>query len=182
MCSIASWSSCLGKRAMDIRDAKQIGTKCVRCHGQANVLIEGWAPDGPAEENPWTCPRCHAANTILESQAKSLASRCWLGEATATVILSSEALSAPGRQTDPSLITGKARNGAPASPGCGAARRLHRRRWWQPAVTTALRPGGSFTMSQWTLSPSRLVSSLVAQSTDRVELHRAPGGPDARRD
>jgi len=45
-------------------DAKPIVTKCVRCHGQANVLIDGWT-DGPAEESPWTCPRCHAANTIL---------------------------------------------------------------------------------------------------------------------
>jgi Zn finger protein HypA/HybF involved in hydrogenase expression len=52
---------------MDIRDAKPIGTKCVSCQGQANVLIEGWTPDGPTEESPWTCPRCHAANTILVS-------------------------------------------------------------------------------------------------------------------
>jgi Zn finger protein HypA/HybF involved in hydrogenase expression len=50
---------------MDIRDAEPIGTKCVRCHGQANVLMDGWTPDGPPEENTWTCPRCHAANTIV---------------------------------------------------------------------------------------------------------------------
>ena len=50
---------------MDIRDVKPTGTKCVRCHGQTNVLIEGWTPGGPAEEKPWTCPRCHASNTII---------------------------------------------------------------------------------------------------------------------
>jgi Zn finger protein HypA/HybF involved in hydrogenase expression len=50
---------------MDIRDAKPIGTSCVRCQGQANVLLEGWTSDGPAEENRWTCPRCQAANTIV---------------------------------------------------------------------------------------------------------------------
>ena len=49
---------------MDIRDVKPIGTQCVRCHGQANVLIEGWTPDGPTEKGEWPCPRCHAANTL----------------------------------------------------------------------------------------------------------------------
>lgn len=50
---------------MDIRDVKPIGTQCVRCHGQANVLIEGWTPDGPTEKGEWPCPRCHAANTLM---------------------------------------------------------------------------------------------------------------------
>ncbi len=50
---------------MDIRDAKPIGTKCEGCHGQANVLIEGWTPDGPSEKSQWTCPRCYAANAIM---------------------------------------------------------------------------------------------------------------------
>jgi hypothetical protein len=49
---------------MDIRDLKPIGTKCARCQGQANVLLDARTPDGPAEEYPWTCPRCHTANTI----------------------------------------------------------------------------------------------------------------------
>jgi hypothetical protein len=51
--------------AMDTRDAKTIGTKCIRCHGQANVLIEGWMPDGQTEKGQWTCPRCHAAHAIM---------------------------------------------------------------------------------------------------------------------
>ena len=49
----------------DIREAKPIGTQCVRCEGQANVLIEGWTLDGPAEKSQWTCPRCDAANAIM---------------------------------------------------------------------------------------------------------------------
>jgi Zn finger protein HypA/HybF involved in hydrogenase expression len=49
---------------MDIRDAKPVGTKCARCHGQANVLVEEWTPDGQAEETRWTCPRCQEANAI----------------------------------------------------------------------------------------------------------------------
>ena len=49
---------------MDIREAKPIGTRCVRCDGQANVLIEEWTADRPIEESVWTCPRCHAANAI----------------------------------------------------------------------------------------------------------------------
>jgi hypothetical protein len=48
-----------------IRDAKPIGTHCIGCHGQANVLIEGWTPEGETGEKSWTCPRCQAANTIL---------------------------------------------------------------------------------------------------------------------
>lgn len=44
-----------------------MGTECVGCRGQANVLVEGWTPDGPMQEHPWTCPRCGAANTILVS-------------------------------------------------------------------------------------------------------------------
>ena len=50
---------------MDIRDAKPIETHCIRCHGQTNVLLEGWTPDGPTEKRQWTCPRCHAANEIV---------------------------------------------------------------------------------------------------------------------
>ena len=49
---------------MGISNAKPIGTTCDGCHGQANVLIDGWTPDGPAQERSWTCPRCQAANTI----------------------------------------------------------------------------------------------------------------------
>ena len=49
---------------MDIRDAEPLTTECARCHGQANVLVEGWTPDRQAEETQWTCPRCHAANAI----------------------------------------------------------------------------------------------------------------------
>jgi len=49
---------------MDIKDAKPIGTRCVCCAGQANVLIEEWATDRPTEQLRWTCPRCQAANTI----------------------------------------------------------------------------------------------------------------------
>jgi hypothetical protein len=51
--------------AMDTRNVKPIGTKCASCHGLANVLIEGGTPDGPTEAHLWTCPRCHAANTIV---------------------------------------------------------------------------------------------------------------------
>jgi hypothetical protein len=55
---------------MDITDATPIGTRCVRCDGQANVLIEkvlreGWTPDAAAMETQWTCPRCQAVNTIV---------------------------------------------------------------------------------------------------------------------
>ena len=50
---------------MDIRDAKPIGTNCIRCDGQANVLLAGGTPDSPTEETSWTCPRCLAANTIM---------------------------------------------------------------------------------------------------------------------
>lgn len=50
---------------MDNRDAKPIGTQCVRCHRQVNVLMEGWTPNGPTEKSIWTCPRCHAANDII---------------------------------------------------------------------------------------------------------------------
>jgi hypothetical protein len=50
---------------MDIRNVKPIGTQCVRCHGQANVLIKGWTPDGPTEKSWWICPRCDAANAIM---------------------------------------------------------------------------------------------------------------------
>ena len=49
---------------MDIREAKPIGTRCVRCDGQANVLIEEWTLDRPLAESRWTCPRCGAANVI----------------------------------------------------------------------------------------------------------------------
>jgi bacterioferritin-associated ferredoxin len=49
---------------MDIREAKPIGTRCKRCDGQANVLIEEGTADRPIEESVWTCPRCHAANAI----------------------------------------------------------------------------------------------------------------------
>jgi hypothetical protein len=55
----------LGRLRMDIREVKPIASQCVRCHGQANVLIEGWTPDGPTEKSQWTCPRCHAANAIM---------------------------------------------------------------------------------------------------------------------
>jgi bacterioferritin-associated ferredoxin len=64
------WLSALRERKsqytarMDIRDARPIGTRCVRCDGQANVLIEEWTADHPIEETVWTCPRCHAANAI----------------------------------------------------------------------------------------------------------------------
>jgi hypothetical protein len=50
---------------MDISNVKPIGTECVHCHEQANVLIEGWTPDGPAEKGGWICPRCHAANALM---------------------------------------------------------------------------------------------------------------------
>jgi transcriptional regulator with XRE-family HTH domain len=56
------------------RDAKLIGTHCVGCHGQANVLIEGWAPDGQMEKNSWICPHCQW-ETQSWSKAKSLVSR-----------------------------------------------------------------------------------------------------------
>jgi hypothetical protein len=46
-------------------DVKPIGTKCIRCDGQANVLIAAWTPEGLTEETSWTCPRCLAANTIM---------------------------------------------------------------------------------------------------------------------
>jgi hypothetical protein len=49
----------------DIREAKPFRDHCVRCEGQANVLIEGWTPDGRAETSQWTCPRCQAANAIV---------------------------------------------------------------------------------------------------------------------
>ena len=49
---------------MDIKDAKPIGTRCLHCDGQANVLIEEWTPDCPTEEGFWTCPRCDGANVI----------------------------------------------------------------------------------------------------------------------
>jgi hypothetical protein len=42
-----------------------IGSKCARCQGQTNVLIDRRTPDGPLEEHSWTCPRCHTTNTIL---------------------------------------------------------------------------------------------------------------------
>ena len=65
----AMWRSALREKAavhcrVDIRDAKPIGTMCVRCDGQANVLIEVWTADRPIQESVWTCPRCHAANAI----------------------------------------------------------------------------------------------------------------------
>lgn len=50
---------------MDIRNVKPIGTECVHCHGQANVLIEGWTPDGLTDKGGWTCPRCHGANALM---------------------------------------------------------------------------------------------------------------------
>ena len=50
---------------MDIRDATPIETRCIRCRGQANVLIEAWTPDRPSQESQWTCPRCQAANAIV---------------------------------------------------------------------------------------------------------------------
>jgi hypothetical protein len=50
---------------MDMKNVKPIGTRCLGCQGQANVLIEGWTLDGPLEVQAWTCPRCRAANTIL---------------------------------------------------------------------------------------------------------------------
>jgi hypothetical protein len=50
---------------MDIRNLKPIGTTCVGCHEQTNVLLEGWTPDGPMQAQQWSCPRCRAAHTIL---------------------------------------------------------------------------------------------------------------------
>lgn len=52
---------------MDIRDAKPVGTECVDCHGNVNVLLEGWTAGGHEQQQPWTCPRCGAANTIVVS-------------------------------------------------------------------------------------------------------------------
>jgi hypothetical protein len=50
---------------MEVSKVKPIGTKCVACQGQANVLMEGWTLDGAMEVQAWTCPRCRASNTIL---------------------------------------------------------------------------------------------------------------------
>jgi hypothetical protein len=50
---------------MDIRNVKPVGSSCVACHGQTNVVIEGWTLDGPLEIQQWTCPRCRVPNTIL---------------------------------------------------------------------------------------------------------------------
>jgi hypothetical protein len=50
---------------MDVRNLRPIGTRCVGCQGQANVLMEGWTLDGPMEVQQWSCPRCRAANTVL---------------------------------------------------------------------------------------------------------------------
>jgi hypothetical protein len=50
---------------MDIRNVEPVGSRCVACHGDANVLIEGWTLDGPLEIQQWTCPRCRMPNTML---------------------------------------------------------------------------------------------------------------------
>ena len=50
---------------MDIRNLKPVGSSCVACHGDANVVIEGWTLDGPLEIQHWTCPRCRVPNTIM---------------------------------------------------------------------------------------------------------------------
>jgi hypothetical protein len=44
---------------------KIVPSTCSQCQGSVNVLLSGWTPDGPPQENPWTCPRCQAANTIV---------------------------------------------------------------------------------------------------------------------
>jgi hypothetical protein len=52
---------------MDIRNAKPVHTSCAHCHGQANVLMEEWAPEREAEAAQWTCPYCQAVNAITVS-------------------------------------------------------------------------------------------------------------------
>jgi hypothetical protein len=59
---------------VEIRNAQPIVTECVGCRRQANVLVEGWTPDGPMEEHPWTCPRC-GARTRSSSQVSRWGSR-----------------------------------------------------------------------------------------------------------
>jgi hypothetical protein len=56
--------ACEVKHAEIAMAVKPIGTTCIRCDGQANVLIAGWTPEGP-EETSWTCPRCLTANPIV---------------------------------------------------------------------------------------------------------------------
>ena len=93
---------------MDINKAKPIGTRCIACYGQTNVLMAGWTIDGEPEVQHWTCPRCSALNTIMV-QGKVI------GVAYATVRLVS---GTPQELCSKRSTRG---NGAPASDGDGGA-------------------------------------------------------------
>jgi hypothetical protein len=112
-------------RHMGIRDAKPIGTQCIRCVGQVNVLMEGWTPDGQTAEKPWICPRCQAANAITVS-----------GHIVG--VRSQRGMSSPARQTEPSCISdaneldrASAYARAPAESGSYSANlEACELRWW----------------------------------------------------